>query len=350
MAYIREKSNSVYLVEKKRINDQWKENWTRLGLKKDIPKYAYKQILENYRRDSTYLKLKIDRRHDFNLIELCEMFCEHQKQMTFKKFATLKRERTYLNNICKQFGTYKITEIEGEYLTQWYRHQGYRPKTIALYNGVLKMVFDFAIKKSLVKKNPAKDVVRPPIRRNPPKHVDPKDIDLAFSMMTDRQRAPYEIMYYTGLRPSETLRLQVKNIDLNRRTIDLYPGQTKTATRGLIPIHQKLMTVFSRLMMNRKKGDFLFPAPSGEGHQKECKRGIATACRKANKYLKSIGSDHRIRITPYQFRHTFGTMILEKTGNLRTTQQAMRHSDIKMTTIYATSSDAMVVDAVNSLS
>lgn len=39
-------------------------------------------------------------------------------------------------------------------------------------------------------------------------------------------------------------------------------------------------------------------------------------------YLKLVGR----RVTPHQFRHRFGTQVLAATGNLATTQAAMRHS------------------------
>jgi integrase/recombinase XerD len=48
-------------------------------------------------------------------------------------------------------------------------------------------------------------------------------------------------------------------------------------------------------------------------------------------YLKLVGR----KVTPHQFRHRFGTQILAATGNLATTQTAMRHSSITSTVGYA---------------
>lgn len=48
-------------------------------------------------------------------------------------------------------------------------------------------------------------------------------------------------------------------------------------------------------------------------------------------YLKLVGR----RVTPHQFRHRFGTQVLAATGNLATTQAAMRHSSITSTVGYA---------------
>lgn len=48
-------------------------------------------------------------------------------------------------------------------------------------------------------------------------------------------------------------------------------------------------------------------------------------------YLRLAGR----RVTPHQFRHRFGTQVLAATGNLATTQTAMRHSSITSTVGYA---------------
>ena len=56
------------------------------------------------------------------------------------------------------------------------------------------------------------------------------------------------------------------------------------------------------------------------------------------------------RVTPHTLRHTFATHLLRKTGNLKLTQQALRHARITTTaTIYSHMTDHDVEDAVRAL-
>lgn len=56
------------------------------------------------------------------------------------------------------------------------------------------------------------------------------------------------------------------------------------------------------------------------------------------------------RVTPHTLRHTFATHLLRETGNLKLTQQALRHSDVGTTArVYSHLTDNDVADAVRAL-
>lgn len=52
----------------------------------------------------------------------------------------------------------------------------------------------------------------------------------------------------------------------------------------------------------------------------------------------------------HDFRHDLATKLLRQTGNLKTVQKALSHSDIKTTTRYAHVLDEEVAEALESLS
>lgn len=130
--------------------------------------------------------------------------------------------------------------------------------------------------------------------------------------------------------------------DKKARNGDLVVVQTKTAERGLIPIHKELVPVFQKLLSRKKGDDFLFPANSESGHRIDCKKSL-------NDATKKLFEKHKIKahVTPYQFRHTFATRLLNKTGDIRVVQQLMRHKSIQMTTRYATALDSRLRDAID---
>lgn len=56
------------------------------------------------------------------------------------------------------------------------------------------------------------------------------------------------------------------------------------------------------------------------------------------------------RVTPHTLRHTFATHLLRETGNLKLTQQALRHRDVTTTArVYAHLTDNDVAEAVRGL-
>ena len=141
----------------------------------------------------------------------------------------------------------------------------------------------------------------------------------------------------------ESLATALGNVNLITNTLDLYPDQTKTASRGFIPIHKLLVPIFKELIGKKKKSDWLFSGKNG--HQVEYKKALQRACARASKK-----HGKKIYITAYQLRHTFATRVLDKTNDLRTVQQLLRHTNISMTTRYATSLETKLRDAVNRLS
>lgn len=207
------------------------------------------------------------------------------------------------------------------------------------YRVTLNLLYKLAIERGYVQSNPCAKLKIPQIVAIPPRFVSAKDIQKLFDSMSYGHSLPYRIMYYTGMRPSEVFRLKVKNIDLRAKTIDIYPDQTKTANRGIIPIHKKLMPIFKGILKHNSDCEsYLFPSHSKEGRIVSWKKGLKLACEKAG-----------VNITSYQFRHSFATHVLEKTGDLRAVQQLLRHKNIAMTTRYATALDKTLRDAVNKI-
>lgn len=328
MASIQKKGKVYYICDW--INGKLK--WIRLG---DIPFVSAKAALARYHTEESYLRLDISLGGS-TINELIKEYLLLQKEAPTKKKQTVEKEASLLKIFSREFGAWKISKFDNELVDKWFALKKYKPKTIRHYSLVLNQIYKLAIKRGYLKRSPVA-LHCPKIVQNPPKHVDDETINLVFEELGDK-RVIFEIMLYAGLRPSECLRLRAENIDLKKMVIDLYPSQTKTATRGLIPIHERLVPYLKKLP---KKG-YLFPW--GEGHQKEVKKALSSACARASKKHK-----RKLHFTPYQLRHTFATRLLEKTGDIRVVQQLMRHTSIIMTTRYATALDHKLREAIGSI-
>lgn len=335
MAFIHrdKRTGYYYLIDKKRVPAKW----IKLG---NISLAEAKRVHHRYETELTYMRLDMAGDLKMPLDELCAEFIADQKKIKIHKEHTIKTNEGFLKKICETFGSVPINKIDALKLEGWFAEKGYKPNSIRLMSIALKKTFDMAVAKKYLAQNPVLEIRRPKIERLPPKHVDLKIIDEVFAQMQPVTRRPFEILRYTGMRPSECLRLQVKDVDLKAKTVTVRHSKTKRFR--VLPIHPKLLPVFKDLTKVGKAEAYLFP--SENGHQTNIKSALNRALAKINKTRSEP-----IKFTVYQLRHTFLTEILNFTGDLRLAQQLAGHQSINTTTIYATALDERLRKAVNSL-
>lgn len=174
------------------------------------------------------------------------------------------------------------------------------------------------------------------------------------------------LLYGSGLRLMEALRLRVKDVDLERREITVRSGKGGKDRRTVLPerlvgalnsqiekvrtihdqdLHNNLGPVYLPYALQRKYSNagrelcwqYLFPAirPAVDPrsgvkrrhhiHEKSFQRAIKAAVRRAE--LNKPASSHTLR-------HSFATHLLEKGYDIRTVQELLGHKDIRTTQIY----------------
>jgi len=126
-----------------------------------------------------------------------------------------------------------------------------------------------------------------------------------------------EFLFYTGCRPSEAIGLQWKNIDLDKRIV-LFQGAVVQSPRGRIRKEGLKTQSFRKFKINDQLHEILentkplswgadslvFPAPEGGFIVQDNFRK-----RVWKKVLQGLGFEYR---KPYQTRHTFVTLCLDK--------------------------------------
>lgn len=309
MAFLQRKLKTYYIVDK----SSGKPKWVKVG---DVSFADAKTVLNRYNSDATYLRLDLPGSVTFS--EAVEDYLAWAKDN--KGARTVETENDVLRKIEKKLGKQKLGSIALAEMEALYR--GYSANYQRLIIAALRELFKFGINRNYIKKNPALELKRPSLPVLPPRHVDPDVLRLILSHMSPRVKPKFQIMFYTGMRPSEVMRLQVKDIDLKKGTIMVRFSKTKRFR--MIPMHKALVPVFESLVGKKAGEAYLFQSASG-GHLVSFKEGLKDACKVA-----------KVNVTAYVFRHTFATEFLRKTGNLRGLQQILGHTTIQMTTRYAT--------------
>ncbi len=208
--------------------------------------------------------------------------------------------------------------------------------------------------------------IRPKKGKRVPNVLSAKEARAVISNMTGQYKLMAQIMYGSGLRLMECLRLRVKDIDFENHRIIVYDGKGGDDRVTMLPdsiiapmrqhlahtkaIHQKdlaagLGSVQMPFALDKKYPaahkqwiwQFIFPAPT---LYTETETGITrrhhiheTALQKAIRAAAKIAKLDK-RVTPHTFRHSFATHLLQNGYDIRTVQELLGHKDVKTTMIY----------------
>ena len=145
-----------------------------------------------------------------------------------------------------------------------------------------------------------------------------------------RNKAILELMYATGLRISEVVSLEFKNIDFDDCIVRV---MGKGSKERIVPINDVALKYLKLYIDDYRpelvKGtinNYLFLNNHGNVITRQ---GIF-------KMIKKYASEKGIKkeIGPHTLRHTFATHLLENGADLRIIQELLGHSDISTTQIY----------------
>ncbi|WP_206424086.1 site-specific tyrosine recombinase XerD [Vaginisenegalia massiliensis] len=224
------------------------------------------------------------------------------------------------------------------FLTQL-KQEGYAASSTSRMLSGLKQFFRFLLQEKLIAQNPLELIDRPKKQHHLPKVLtveqvndllNAPDIQESWGL---RDRALLELMYATGLRVSELVRLQLKELHLE---LGFIQTRGKGNKERLIPLGQEaaywldqyLHLIRPSFVIKNFKGDtgFVFLTERGNGFTRQ---GI---WKNLNKYVRLAGIP--FDVSPHMLRHSFATHLLENGADLRLVQELLGHADISTTQIY----------------
>ena len=211
----------------------------------------------------------------------------------------------------------------------------YAPSTVSRNISSIKGFYTYLNKIGKIDNNPSELIKEPKLGRHLPTYLTIEEInhllDIEIKNNFDyRNKAILELMYATGLRISEVVDLEFKNIDFDDCIIRV---MGKGSKERIVPINdyaldalKEYLDIARPSMLIKGENNYLFINNHGN---KMTRQAIFKIIKKECE-LKGINKN----ISPHTLRHTFATHLLENGADLRVIQELLGHSDISTTQIY----------------
>lgn len=149
------------------------------------------------------------------------------------------------------------------------------------------------------------------------------------------------VMYYCGLRISEALSLQVRDIDSKAVPPRLHIRNGKGGKDRFVPLPQLVLEELRKWWRTHQNPKLVFPCP-GSGKRgpvvaKPMKETLVTMSAASVQQvfrLAQRASGINPQATPHTLRHSYATHLLEEGVSLRQIQQYLGHESMDTTAIY----------------
>ena len=215
--------------------------------------------------------------------------------------------------------------------------RGYSLATKSRKIASAKSFFNFLKSEGIIHNNLMDEVRQPRSGQVLPKALSIEEVDLLLNFKSEKQSnedlrdgVMVELMYAAGLRVSELVGLNVRDVDLD-------VGSVRTIGKGykerVIPIYEtavesisEYVTIIRPIHSQSQKQEALFLNRRGSRLTRQA------VWLRLRKLAITVGISDKI--TPHMLRHSFATHLLHGGASLRHVQELLGHSNIATTQIY----------------
>lgn len=198
----------------------------------------------------------------------------------------------------------------------------------------IKALYRFMKRQHLRDDNPAADMDLPPIAKRLPRHLPVPEIGTLLNTRPNaehkqwqriRDNAIMELLYAAGIRRAEVCNINLADVNLRDRLINVYGKGRKTR---LVVINQAAASAIERYLAVRPSGkdEALF---LGRGGKRLTPKHV---WRIFNEIYKLSGL--KMRVTPHTMRHSFATHLVENGVDLQIVRSLLGHESLATTGMY----------------
>ncbi len=216
------------------------------------------------------------------------------------------------------------------------KERGYSSRSIARWLVSVRNFFKYLLLEQWVDQDPTQNIEAPKTWKTLPKILSFEEVEKILQApdcqtpIGLRDRAMIEVLYATGLRVSELISIEMKDLRSDAGFLTCIGKGSKERIIPISGIADKMVKRYleksRNILLKGKTSRFLFLNARGE---KMSRQGFWKIIKK---YALKAGIMKTI--TPHMMRHSFATHLLEHGADLRSVQMMLGHADISTTQIY----------------
>lgn len=231
--------------------------------------------------------------------------------------------------------------------------ESYSKKSIARKISSLKTFYSYMLKEGHVDVNIFENITTPKIPKRLPKVITENEIQVMFdaidknSTLGMRNYLILDLLFSCGLRASELVSIEIKDLYFNRKQILIHGKGSKDR---YMPIHDKLIESIRSYLTNSRPKLVALSDTTSQILLLNYK-GLPLTSRGLQVIIKKILKDtgETYKITPHMLRHSFATTMLNHGADLRVVQELLGHENLKTTQIYTKVSNKKMMESYNKL-
>jgi integrase/recombinase XerD len=210
------------------------------------------------------------------------------------------------------------------------------PRSRARHLAALRGFHRFLVDEKLAPNDPTEDLDTPRHSRKLPVYLTLPEVEALLgapdesSMAGQRDRAMLEVLYATGLRVSELIKLSMQDLNLHDGFLIAFGKGRK---ERVVPLGRQAIAKVQQYLSNARGGMLkgrsskaLFVTPRGSGFSR---MGFWKLIRR-----HAVTAGITKPLSPHKLRHSFATHLVERGADLRAVQQMLGHADLATTQIY----------------
>jgi integrase/recombinase XerD len=272
-------------------------------------------------------------------VEIFLKYLAGSKRCSQNTVAAYRNDLNQLMAFIETNGGWDVANSSGELLKNYLfslRERGYSSATVARKVASAKSFFKFMVDVGKSKSNPAESLLSPQVKRRLPLVLSPSECHRLLAEPaklstpeSKRDKVMLELLYATGLRVTELVSLNIKDVNLEQRY--LYCSQDSSKRR--ISFDHRIAQML-RDFINGARFELLFD----EGEEALFLNRLGKRLTRQGfwEIVKNYASKAGLgaKVTPRTLRHSFAVYRLQAGVELQDIQQLLGHAYISSTRVY----------------
>lgn len=261
-------------------------------------------------------------------LTLIEEYLSVMRQRGFSP-NTIKGRRQFLTRFADELGRpidEATTRDVRRFLMREEQERGNSTSTIAAKIHQLSAMYGWFEREEVIERNPMARIDAPQLPPNEPRYLTHEEIERVRDVATGRDRVLFELLYSTGLRREEAVKLDWQDIDLEGKTLLVREG--KGGKSRSVPLSTRAVMLLRDYRAKRTDDEpYVFRSQFRRRLSKES----------VNQRMRLLGERAGLpeRLTPHRLRHSMAKHLRDAGMPLDVIQALLGHEDMRTTQRYS---------------